>query len=179
MEQKMFCYQCQETAGCKGCTMSGVCGKKPDVAAMQDLLVYVTKGISAITTALRQEGKQVSAKINHLITLNLFTTITNANFDKESIESRIRATLTEKEVLLKQVTNLTVLPEAAKWNGSENWEEKARTCAWANPPMISPVSISLGATHFFACSIIAEKFFCSPISPGICVHPGYPAAPVV
>jgi len=124
---KMFCYQCQETAGCKGCTMSGVCGKKPDVAAMQDLLVYVTKGISAITTALRQEGKQVSAKINHLITLNLFTTITNANFDKESIESRIRATLTEKEVLLKQVTNLTVLPEAAKWNGSENWEEKART----------------------------------------------------
>ena len=127
MEQQMFCYQCQETAGCKGCTMSGICGKKPDVAAMQDLLVYVTKGISAITTALRQEGKQVSAKINHLITLNLFTTITNANFDKESIESRIRATLTEKEVLLKQVTNLTVLPEAAKWNGSENWEEKART----------------------------------------------------
>ena len=127
MEQKMFCYQCQETAGCKGCTMSGVCGKKPDVAAMKDLLIYVTKGISAITTALRQEGKQVSAKINHLITLNLFTTITNANFDKESIESRIRATLTEKEVLLKQVTNLTVLPEAAKWNGSENWEEKART----------------------------------------------------
>ncbi len=127
MEQKMFCYQCQETAGCKGCTMSGVCGKKPDVAAMQDLLVYVTKGISAITTALRQEGKQVSAKINHLITLNLFTTITNANFDKESIESRIRATLTEKEVLLKQVTNLTILPEAAKWNGAENWEEKART----------------------------------------------------
>ena len=127
MEQKMFCYQCQETAGCKGCTMSGVCGKKPDVAAMQDLLVYVTKGISAITTALRQEGKQVSAKINHLITLNLFTTITNTNFDKESIESRIRATLTEKEVLLKQVTNLTVLPEAAKWNGAENWEEKART----------------------------------------------------
>ena len=123
----MFCYQCQETAGCKGCTMSGVCGKKPDVAAMQDLLIYVTKGISAITTALRQEGKQVSAKINHLITLNLFTTITNANFDKESIESRIRATLTEKEVLLKQVTNLTVLPEAAKWNGAENWEEKART----------------------------------------------------
>lgn len=127
MEQKMFCYQCQETAGCKGCTMSGICGKKPDVAAMQDLLVYVTKGISAITTALRQEGKQVSAKINHLITLNLFTTITNANFDKESIESRIRATLIEKEVLLKQVTNLTVLPEAAKWNGAENWEEKART----------------------------------------------------
>ena len=127
MEQKMFCYQCQETAGCEGCTMSGVCGKKPDVAAMQDLLVYVTKGISAVTTALRQEGKQVSAEINHLITLNLFTTITNANFDKESIEARIRATLTEKDVLLAQIAEPSGLPEAAKWNGSGNWEEKAAT----------------------------------------------------
>ena len=127
MEQKMFCYQCQETAGCKGCTMSGVCGKKPDVAAMQDLLVYVTKGISAVTAALRQEGKQVSAEINHLITLNLFTTITNANFDKESIEARIRATLTEKDVLLAQIADPSGLPEAAKWNGSGNWEEKAAT----------------------------------------------------
>lgn len=127
MEQKMFCYQCQETAGCKGCTMSGVCGKKPDVAAMQDLLVYVTKGISAVTTALRQEGKNVSAEINHLITLNLFTTITNANFDKESIEARIRATLAEKEALLAQAADPSALPEAAKWDGSGSWEEKAGT----------------------------------------------------
>ena len=127
MEQKMFCYQCQETAGCKGCTMSGVCGKKPDVAAMQDLLVYVTKGISAVTTALRQEGKQVSAEINHLITLNLFTTITNANFDKENIEALIRATLTEKDMLLAQIAEPSGLSEAAKWNGSGNWEEKAAT----------------------------------------------------
>ena len=127
MEQKMFCYQCQETAGCKGFTMSGVCGKKPDVAAMQDLLVYVTKGISAVTTALRQEGKQVSAEINHLITLNLFTTITNANFDKENIEAIIRATLIEKDVLLAQIADPSGLPKAAKWNGSGNWEEKAAT----------------------------------------------------
>ena len=127
MEQKMFCYQCQETAGCKGCTMSGVCGKKPDVADMQDLLVYVTKGISAVTTALRQESKEVSAEINHLITLNLFATITNANFDKESIEARIRATLTEKEALLAQVADPSALPEAARWDGSGDWEEKART----------------------------------------------------
>ena len=126
MEQKMFCYQCQETAGCKGCTMSGVCGKKPDVAAMQDLLVYVTKGISAVATALRQEGKPVSEKINHLITLNLFATITNVNFDKESIKARIRASLTEKEPLLAQVADPSALPEAAKWDGSGNWEEKAR-----------------------------------------------------
>jgi hydroxylamine reductase len=66
MEQKMFCYQCQETAGCKGCTVSGVCGKKPDVAAMQDLLVYVTKGLSAVTTRLRAEGQKVCPEINHL-----------------------------------------------------------------------------------------------------------------
>ena len=127
MKEKMFCYQCQETAGCRGCTVSGVCGKKPDVAAMQDLLVYVTKGISAVTTVLRQEGKQVSAEVNHLITLNLFTTITNANFDRESIEARIRATLTEKEALLAQVADPSILPEAAKWDGSGNWEEKAGT----------------------------------------------------
>ena len=127
MENKMFCYQCQETAGCKGCTMVGVCGKQPDVAAMQDLLVYVNKGISAVTTALRKEGKPVAAEINHLITLNLFTTITNANFDKESIEARIRATLDTKKELLAQLSDPANLPEAAKWDGSGDWEEKAKT----------------------------------------------------
>nr|WP_294494741.1 hydroxylamine reductase [uncultured Mediterraneibacter sp.] len=126
MEQKMFCYQCQETAGCKGCTMSGVCGKKPDVAAMQDLLVYVTKGISAVTTALRREGTKVPAETDHLITLNLFTTITNANFDRESIEERIRVTLTAKETLLAQLRDSSALPEAAAWDGSGDWEEKAK-----------------------------------------------------
>ena len=127
MENKMFCYQCQETAGCKGCTMVGVCGKKPDVAAMQDLLVYVSKGISAVTTALRKEGKPVAAAINHLITLNLFTTITNANFDKESIEARIRATLDTKKELLSQLNSTANLPEAALWDGFGDWEEKAKT----------------------------------------------------
>ena len=127
MEQKMFCYQCQETAGCKGCTMVGVCGKKPDVAAMQDLLVYVTKGLSAVTTALRGEGKTVSAEINHLITLNLFTTITNANFDRESIEARIRATLDAKSELLGRLTDGAALPEAALWDGSDDWQAKAKT----------------------------------------------------
>ena len=127
MEEKMFCYQCQETAGCKGCTMSGVCGKKPDVAAMQDLLVYVTKGVSAVTTMLRKEGKNISAEVNHLITLNLFTTITNANFDKESIEERIRTTLEVKDSLLEELHTPTDLPEAAKWSGLGEWEEKAKT----------------------------------------------------
>lgn len=126
MEHKMFCYQCQETAGCKGCTMSGVCGKTADVAAMQDLLVYVTKGISAVTTALRKEGKAVSDGIDHLITLNLFVTITNANFDKESIEARIQSTLDAKRELLTQLHNAEGLPQAALWDGSGSWAEIAR-----------------------------------------------------
>ncbi len=126
MENKMFCYQCQETAGCSGCTQVGVCGKKPDVAAMQDLLIYVTKGISAVTTALRAGGEEVSSEINHLITLNLFTTITNANFDKEVITERIKITLSKKQELLQKVRNVQMLPEAAVWNGSEeNFEAKA------------------------------------------------------
>ncbi|MDD6447118.1 MAG: hydroxylamine reductase [Ruminococcus sp.] len=125
MENKMFCYQCQETAGCSGCTQVGVCGKKPDVAAMQDLLIYVTKGISAVTTALRADGEEVSSEINHLITLNLFTTITNANFDKEVITERIKITLSKKQELLQKVRNIQMLPEAAVWNGSEeNFEAK-------------------------------------------------------
>lgn len=123
----MFCYQCQETALCKGCTRMGVCGKTPDVAAMQDLLVYVTKGISAVTTALRKEGRSVSAQVNHLITHNLFTTITNANFDKEAIVSRIRATVDEKQGLLAQLGHTDGLPAAALWDGSGDWEAKART----------------------------------------------------
>ena len=126
MKEKMFCYQCQETAGCTGCTQAGVCGKQPDVAAMQDLLVYVTRGLSAVTTALRKEGQPVSKQVNHLITFNLFTTITNANFDKERIAERIRSTLETKSALLGQVKDPSVLPQAALWDGAGDWEEKAR-----------------------------------------------------
>ena len=125
MENKMFCYQCQETAGCAGCTQAGVCGKRPDVAAMQDLLVYVTKGLSAVTTQLRAEGKEVAHGVNHLITLNLFVTITNANFDKEAIMARIRTTLDTRQALLAQVEGRGKLPQAALWDGSGSWEEKA------------------------------------------------------
>lgn len=126
MKEKMFCYQCQETAGCAGCTQAGVCGKQPDVAAMQDLLVYVTRGLSAVTTALRKESQPVSKQVNHLITFNLFTTITNANFDKERIVERIRSTLETKSALLGQVKDPSVLPQAALWDGAGDWEEKAR-----------------------------------------------------
>lgn len=124
----MFCFQCQETAGCKGCTISGVCGKKPEVAAMQDLLVYVTKGLSAVTTRLRTEGKPVSAEINHLVTVNLFITITNANFDRETIIRAIVHTLDVKRSLLTQLTNTTGLPEAATWDAQQSdFDVKAAT----------------------------------------------------
>lgn len=128
MEPKMFCYQCQETAGCTGCTMAGVCGKKPDVAAMQDLLVYVTKGLSAVTTALRKQGEEIAQEINHRITLNLFITITNANFDKEAIVACIRETLDVKRELLRRAAQPELLPEAAHWTADEaDFAAKAAT----------------------------------------------------
>ena len=128
MENKMFCFQCQETAGCKGCTISGVCGKKPEVAAMQDLLVFATKGLSAVTTRLRAEGKAVSAEVNHLVTVNLFITITNANFDREAIVRAIVHTLEVKRGLLAQLTNASALPEAATWDAPQaEFDAKAST----------------------------------------------------
>lgn len=120
MENQMFCYQCQETACGTGCIKAGVCGKTADVAAMQDLLIYVTKGLSAVTTELRKEGKEVSEDVNHLVSINLFTTITNANFDKAAIVSKIKETLKVKNQLLGQLENKEALPEAALWSGDED-----------------------------------------------------------
>lgn len=120
MENKMFCYQCQETAGCKGCTISGVCGKKPEVARMQDLLVYVTKGLSCVTTRMREEGIPVEKDVNHMVTRNLFITITNANFDREAIRKAVEETLAVKQDLLGKLENKEGLPEAAFWNGAED-----------------------------------------------------------
>ena len=126
MEQNMFCYQCQETAGCSGCTRMGVCGKTPQVAAMQDLLIWVTKGLSAVTTPLRKEGQDVDRKINHLITRNLFTTITNVNFDNESIIAQMEETLRVKDGLLSRIKDRELLPEAALWTGTaSNFSVKA------------------------------------------------------
>ena len=128
VENKMFCFQCQETAGCKGCTVSGVCGKKPEVATMQDLLIYVTKGLSSVTTALRNEEKEIAKEINHLVTMNLFMTITNANFDREAIIAAIKHTLMVKEKQLARLNNKNGLTEAALWNGDEEeFDLKAAT----------------------------------------------------
>ena len=109
----MFCFQCQETANCTGCTVSGVCGKKPDVAAMQDLLIYATKGLSAVAEKLREEGKEVSKEVNHKVTMNLFITITNANFDKDAIIKNITETFALRDSLRKELSDSTTLPKAA------------------------------------------------------------------
>lgn len=128
MEHKMFCYQCQETAGGQGCCVSGVCGKKPEVAMMQDLLVYVTKGLASVTTQLRAEGKTIAESVNHTVTFNLFMTITNANFDREMIVARITETLKEKDSLLPEVQDKEKLSQAALWSGGEaEYETKAAT----------------------------------------------------
>ena len=113
MENKMFCFQCQETANCTGCTVSGVCGKKPDVAAMQDLLIYATKVLSAVAEKLREEGKEVSKEVNHKVTMNLFITITNANFDKDAIIKNITETFALRDSLRKELSDSTNLPKAA------------------------------------------------------------------
>lgn len=120
MDNQMFCYQCQETAKGTGCTVSGVCGKKPETAALQDLLIYVTKGLAQVTTHLRAEGKEVSYDINHMITMNLFITITNANFDDDAIMNRIANTLIEKEKLLAVLSNKDGLSDAATWKADRS-----------------------------------------------------------
>ena len=115
MEPKMFCFQCQETAGTKGCMFGGVCGKKPETANLQDLLIYVTKGLSEITTRLRSEGKEIPAAIYRLITTNLFMTITNANFDDDRFIDRINETLSSRDELFEQLHDDTGLSDAASW----------------------------------------------------------------
>lgn len=113
MENKMFCYQCQETAGCTGCKIVGVCGKTSDVAYLQDLLIYITKGISEILVRLREEGKEELREIDILVIENLFTTITNVNFNSEDLKDKIERTLKVKEKLLNRLENKEGLSKAA------------------------------------------------------------------
>ena len=144
MEKKMFCYQCQEAAGGKGCTHQGVCGKHPETAKLQDLLVYVTKGLAAVLCELRKGGaggehEEIPHAVNHLITRNLFATITNANFDDDSLKIKIKETLECKEKYLQKLKGAKLcgsqaeggacgepgehagyrLPDAALWTGPE------------------------------------------------------------
>ncbi len=108
---KMFCNQCQETKENKGCTVCGICGKNADVSNAQDFLILITKGLSEITTTLREEKKLVSKEVNDLINLNLFSTITNVNFDIEDINNKINKTLLIKNKLLNELSNKSNLSE--------------------------------------------------------------------
>ncbi|MDY0304112.1 MAG: hydroxylamine reductase [Sphaerochaeta sp.] len=119
MDNKMFCYQCQETARNFGCTKAGVCGKQSETSNLMDLMIWVTKGLSQVTTRLRGEGKSVESSVNHIVTYNLFQTITNANFDDEKIIERILLTIAAKEALLKKLGDTKGLSEAALYNNTD------------------------------------------------------------
>lgn len=129
MTTDMFCYQCQETAQNKGCTRVGVCGKKPDVANLQDLLIWVTKGYSEVLVKLRAQGVETTKEQNHRVSLNLFTTITNANFDLEAIRVRVNDTIDEKNAALSGLTDQNGLSEAALYTEKDPaaQDEKAKT----------------------------------------------------
>ncbi|HHD2751795.1 TPA: hydroxylamine reductase [Clostridium perfringens] len=116
----MFCFQCQETAGCKGCTVRGVCGKTEDVAKIQDLLIFVTKGLATVANEGRKVGI-VDKKINRMIIDNLFITITNANFDFKAIEKRVKDTLAAREELKERVQAKGGNPVGADFKGCATW----------------------------------------------------------
>lgn len=127
MENKMFCYQCQETAGCAGCTKSGVCGKGPRTAALQDMLVWVTKGLSEVAVRMREENQNVPDGVNSQVVENLFITITNGNFDDEAIIRKIKETLEMKRELAKSLSGTEPMSPAALWDDAEHMEEKAKS----------------------------------------------------
>ncbi|WP_099191379.1 hydroxylamine reductase [Tepidibacter mesophilus] len=113
----MFCYQCQEAAGCKGCTVRGVCGKNESVAKSQDILVYASKGLAIVSNEGRKVGV-IDSKVDKYITENLFTTITNANFDRDAIINRVKETLRLREELKVKVEEAggNVTGDATDWS---------------------------------------------------------------
>jgi hydroxylamine reductase len=122
----MFCYQCQEAAGCKGCTVRGVCGKTEDVAKLQDLLIFALKGISIFEENARKSGFDLK-EIDRFVIEGLFSTITNANFDKNVFEKRIIKALEYRDELKKNFSDVRFSDtKAAKWNvDKEKFEDFA------------------------------------------------------
>ena len=113
----MFCYQCQETAKGTGCEIRGVCGKNEEVAKLQDLLIYVTKGISEIVVKGKLDVKSIS-EVNHEVLKSLFITITNANFDEDAIEKQIIKMIKFRDELRKQISGIN-LGDAAEFGVSD------------------------------------------------------------
>ncbi|MBQ9479588.1 MAG: hydroxylamine reductase, partial [Selenomonadaceae bacterium] len=117
MSDKMFCNQCQETAGGKGCTVKGVCGKTAEVANRQDDLIYATEVLSTITTQCRAEGIGVDDDLNRLVVRNLFMTITNANFDLKALGRAVEET-NEASGELYKMLGAPLPPESPAPRGS-------------------------------------------------------------
>ena len=115
----MFCYQCQETLNNKGCTKAGVCGKKADVASAQDLLVYTTKLLCDVLNNLRGENYTIDKKYNHMVTYNMFITITNANFDLDMILDQVVKTIEAKDELLAKLNDRSKLRKLSLYSDKD------------------------------------------------------------
>lgn len=126
MEYPMFCYQCEQTAGGKGCTKMGVCGKTPEIAALQDLLIYQIKGISCYAKEIVEKGENIDKSIVIFIENSLFTTLTNVNFDADVHVEMLRESQKIKEALRRKVGKIKNDTEHATYNLSESKAEMLR-----------------------------------------------------
>ncbi|UOW66666.1 hydroxylamine reductase [Paraclostridium bifermentans] len=123
MEYPMFCYQCEQTAGGKGCTKVGVCSKTPEIAALQDLLIYQIKGISCYAKELIDKGEKVDKEIVSFVENSLFTTLTNVNFDGDVHEKMLRQSQEIKQSLRSKVSNCSNCCEQAEYNLSDTRDQ--------------------------------------------------------
>ena len=119
MNYSMFCYQCEQTVGGKGCTKVGVCGKTSDIAALQDLLIYQIKGISCYANELIKKGEKIDKDIVSFVENSLFTTLTNVNFDGDVHEQLLRKSQEIKQSLRSKISSCENFSEEATYNLSE------------------------------------------------------------
>ncbi|NRT35590.1 hydroxylamine reductase [Clostridium beijerinckii] len=122
MVEKMFCYQCEQTAGGKGCTKIGVCGKTPEIAAMQDLLIYQLKGISVYANELLSQSEKVDTSVASFVEDSLFMTLTNVNFDPKSHLIQLKKSQEIKESLRAKVKSENITSPEALYNLSDSKE---------------------------------------------------------
>ena len=131
MENNMFCYQCQETAKGIGCTLAGVCGKRASTSSAIDILLFAVRGVSVVADTLRIKGSKVEEKVNLFVTDALFSTITNANFDDESILKKTKKGFSIRNELLEQASAAGIeVPQVEEitWRGEEkDYLEKAKS----------------------------------------------------
>ncbi|RIZ60361.1 hydroxylamine reductase [Paraclostridium bifermentans] len=123
MEYPMFCYQCEQTAGGKGCTKVGVCSKTPEIAALQDLLIYQIKGISCYAKELIDKGEKIDKEIVSFVENSLFTTLTNVNFDGDVHEKMLRQSQEIKQSLRSRVSSCSNCCEQAEYNLSDTRDQ--------------------------------------------------------